>query len=367
MLARLGESISDVVSAAMDRSRDLEALLSEVKDKPGAMVALARLLGSGERRTLAVELCLRAVELAPGDEEVRVAAAEILASGVPPWHFDIVRDHGRNTAYEAALRRAITPGCKVLEIGTGTGLLAMMAARAGAAQVITCEADPAIASVARDIIRRNGFADRIRVVGKHSTALEVEGDLGGPVDVLVSEIVSNDLLSEGALPVMEHVREAGLLRPGGRMVPLRGRIRIALASDDDWQTERMSEAAGFDLTPFNQLAAPQRAIYVGGPRLTLRSEPVDLFAFDFGGGGPFPEARAAVALAAQGGRVNGVAQWIALDLDGEGRYENFPEPGAASSWMTNFHPFERELQAEAGQRFTVHGRHDRKSLRLWCG
>lgn len=330
------------------------------------MVALARLLGSGERRGLAVELCLRAVELAPGDEEIRVAAAEILASGVPPWHFDIVRDHGRNSAYEAALRRTVMPGCKVLEIGTGTGLLAMMAARAGAAQVITCEADPAIAAVAREIIGRNGFADRIRVVGKHSTRLEVEGDLGGPADVLVSEIVSNDLLSEGALPVMEHVREGGLLKPDGRMVPMRGRVRIALASDDDWQAERMSEAAGFDLTPFNRLAAPQRAIYVGDSRLTLRSEPADLFTFDFASGGPFPEQRATVALAAQGGRVNGVAQWIALDLDGEGAYENYPQPGAISSWMTNFHPFERELRMEAGERLAVHGRHDRKSLRLWC-
>lgn len=331
------------------------------------MVALARLLGSGERRTLAVELCLRAVELAPGDEEIRVAAAEILASGVPPWHFDIVRDHGRNSAYEAALRRTVTPGCKVLEIGTGTGLLAMMAARAGAALVITCEADPAIAAVAREIIGRNGFADRIRVVGKHSTRLEVEGDLGGPADVLVSEIVSNDLLSEGALPVMEHVREGGLLKPGGRMVPMRGRVRIALASDDDWQAERMSEACGFDLTPFNRLAAPQRAIYVGGSRLMLRSEPADLFTFDFAAGGPFPEQQASVALAAQDGRVNGIAQWIALDLDGEGAYENFPQPGAISSWMTNFHPFERELQLQGGERLAVHGRHDRKSLRLWCG
>jgi predicted nicotinamide N-methyase len=351
----------------MDRSRDLDALLSEVQDKPAAMVALARLLGSGERRSLAVDLCLRAVELAPGDEEIRVAAAEILSSGVPPWHFDIVRDHGRNSAYEAALRRAVTPGCKVLEIGTGTGLLAMMAARAGAAHVITCEADPAIAAVAREIIRRNGFADRIRVVGKHSTRLEVEADLGGPADVLVSEIVSNDLLSEGALPVMEHVREAGLLQPDARIVPLRGRIRVALASDDEWQTERMTEAVGFDLTLFNRLASPQRAIYVGGPRLVLRSEPADLFTFDFSCGGPYPEQHGSIALAAHGGRVNGIAQWIALDLDGEGRYENLPEPGAVSSWMTNFHPFDCELQTQAGERLTVHGRHDRKSLRLWRG
>jgi predicted nicotinamide N-methyase len=349
----------------LDRNRDLDALLSEVADKPEAMVALARLLRPEDKRELAVQLCLKALEIAPERDEVRTSALEVMSHGVPQWHFDIVRDHGRNSAYEAAIRRVVFPGCRVLEIGTGTGLLAMMAARAGAAEVVTCEADYGIAATAREIVARNGFGDRIRVLNKHSTALDVTADLGGPVDVLVSEIVSNDLLSEGALPVMEHAARCGLLKPGGKCVPLRGRVRIALARDDDWQVERMGEVAGFDLSLFNRLASPQRAIYVGAARLVLRSDPIDAFVFDFASGGPFPDGEARCELVAQEGNVNGVAQWIALDLDGEGRYENLPEPGATSSWMTNFFPFERETHLEAGQRVTVQVRHDRKSLRLW--
>ena len=76
-------------------------------------------------------------DLAPDDGEVRSVAAEVMSAGIPRWHFDIVHDYPRNDAYEAALRRAVFPGCKVLEIGTGTSLLAMMAARAGAAEVVT--------------------------------------------------------------------------------------------------------------------------------------------------------------------------------------------------------------------------------------
>jgi predicted nicotinamide N-methyase len=352
-------------SMKLDRSRDLDALLREVEGKPAAMLALARLLKPEDERELAVRLCVRALELAPENEEVRTIAAEIMSRGVPPWHFDIVRDQGRNNAYEAAIRRAVFPGCRVLEIGTGTGLLAMMAVRAGAAEVVTCEADYGIATVAREIVARNGFAGRIRVLDKHSTALDVAVDLGGPVDVLVSEIVSNDLLSEGALPVMEHAARAGLVKPGGRCIPLRGRVRIALACDDDWPTERMTEAAGFDLTPFNRLAAPDRAIYVGAARLTLRGDTVDALVFDFASGGPFPEAEVSCELVSRGGRVNGIAQWIALDLDGEGSYENYPEPGAISSWMVNFHSFEREARTEEGQRVPVQVRHHRKGLRIW--
>ena len=92
-----------------------------------------RLMQGLEVREIAVELCARAMKLAPGSGEVRTIAAEVLSKGLPKWHVDIVRDTGRNNAYEAALQRAVFPGCKVLEIGTGTGLLAMMAIRAGPA------------------------------------------------------------------------------------------------------------------------------------------------------------------------------------------------------------------------------------------
>lgn len=198
----------------------LETLLLQVEGKPAAMVALARLIGSHGNKAIALDLSVRALDLAPDDGEVRAIAAEVMSANVPRWHFDIVHDTLRNDAYKAALDRAVFPGCKVLEIGTGTGLLAMMAARAGAAEVVTCESGGAIAMAAREIVARNGFSSCVRVVTKHSTELDVVRDLGGPADILVSEVVSNDLLSEGAVPVVEHaVRH--LLKPGAKVIPAR--------------------------------------------------------------------------------------------------------------------------------------------------
>jgi type II protein arginine methyltransferase len=97
---------------------------------------------------------------------------------VPKWHFNIVRDDARNAAYEAAIVRAVRPDARILDIGAGTGLLAMMAARAGAKDVITCEMNPAVADAAADIVARNGHADRVRVVPKRSTELDVAADMG---------------------------------------------------------------------------------------------------------------------------------------------------------------------------------------------
>ena len=343
----------------------LEALRTLTEGNPAAMVALARLVGSNGDKATALDLSTRARALAPESGEVRALAAEVMSANVPRWHFDIVRDDLRNEAYSAALKRAVFPGCKVLEIGTGTGLLAMMAARAGAGEVITCESDGAIAAVAREIVARNGFADRVRVIAKHSSELDVQRDLGGPADLLVSEIVSNDLLGEGTVPVLEHaVRH--LLKPGAQIIPARGQVRVALAHDEDWEEERMAHVAGFDLSPFNRLAAPCRDIHVGSSRLMLRSDATDLFSFDFASGGPFPESHAEAIVVTHGRRVTGIAQWIALDMDEEGRYENRPEPGSHSSWWAVFYPFDQPLDTTPGQTVKICGRQDRRAVRIWA-
>ena len=127
----------------------------------------------------------------------------------------------------------------------------------------------------------------------------------------------------------------------------------------------MGQVAGFDLSPFNRLASPCREIYVGASRLMLRSDAADLFSFDFASGGPYPELDRETTLTAYGRRVTGIAQWIALDMDGTGLYENRPEPGSHSSWWMVLYPFDRPLDTRPGQQVTVGGRHDRSSLRIW--
>jgi len=67
----------------------------------------------------------------------------------------------------------------VLEIGTGSGFMAACLSRLAAAHVYTCEMEPAVAMTAREIIARNGFADRITVLDRHSKDVTAD-ELGGP-------------------------------------------------------------------------------------------------------------------------------------------------------------------------------------------
>ncbi len=329
------------------------------------MARLADALASNEQTLKARDLCARALALAPDEPEIATIAAEIFSDSVPAWHAAIVRDRARNEAYDEALRRAIEPGMRVLEVGTGTGLLAMMAARAGAAEVVTCEMNPLVAERARAIVARNGYADRVRVVAKHSDDLKLGVDLSGPADVFVSEIISGSLLTEAMLPVMENVVPR-LVKPDGIIIPYRASIRVALAWYGGADAMPMTTVDGFDLSPFNGLLAPHYPLQIEDRLLSFSSAAADLFTFAFADGGPFPDRRANHTLRAKA-RANGVVQWIRIRTDDCTYYENAPSPAESSSWSAEFHPFAGGRIAEPGDNVTVHGSHTKTALRIWTG
>jgi len=336
---------------------------SQLVADPGRIVRLAKALSDGGQTARAVELAEQARRLAPDDPEIERIAQLVLESSVPDWHHHILADTARNSAFDAALRRNVVPGCRVLDVGAGSGLLALMAARAGAAEVVSCEVNAAVAATAAEIVERNGYADRIRIVARHSRDLEIGTDLAGPADIIVSEIVSNNLLGENILGTMEDV-VGRLGHPATRVIPSRGCVRIALAHYANLASRQTTTVEGFDLSPMNGFAA-RIPLSPGNEALALRSAPEDLFSFDFGSGGPFDNHRAAVSLTSMGGPVNGIVQWFRLTMDAEGAYENRPAPGASSSWSVMFQPLPSAIASRPGDRFVVQGGRDQTSVWMW--
>jgi len=113
----------------------------------------------------------------------------------------------------------------VVDIGAGTGILSMLAARAGARQVFAVESTP-VAKLARQIISDNGLADRITVF--EADAREVE--LPEKATLLVSECLGNFVFSDAMLAVLADCRR--LLAPGARICPQTIEIFLAPASVD---------------------------------------------------------------------------------------------------------------------------------------
>lgn len=134
----------------------------------------------------------------------------------------MIADEARTEAYASALRTVIDSQSVVLDIGSGTGLFALLACRFGARRVYAIEPNDAIA-LAREIAEANGFADRITFfqgMSERTTLPEM-------VDVIVSDI-------RGVLPLYGRSVHAILdarrrmLAPGGTLIPRRDRLMAAL-------------------------------------------------------------------------------------------------------------------------------------------
>ena len=128
-------------------------------------------------------------------------------------HRGMALDAGRNEAYARALAAAITPDSVVLDLGAGTGVHGLMAARLGARRVYLVEPEDIIA-LAEENVRANGLQDVVRCIQGRVEDVT----LPEPVDVIVSALTGNFLLTEDLLPVLFHARDR-FLRPGGHLIP----------------------------------------------------------------------------------------------------------------------------------------------------
>ncbi|CAB1120229.1 unnamed protein product [Ectocarpus sp. CCAP 1310/34] len=160
-------------------------------------------------------------------------------------------------------------GVTVLDIGTGTGILAVLAARAGASHVYACEVNSVLCDVAREVLERNGVADRVTVIHKSSGALQLGVDLPeGGVDVIVTELVDSGLLGEKIIPVLTDARARGLVARGGRVVPepgslcLRGGSRVRCRPEAFETTSGQSGRAVFGIGLPNN----RRTVHLRGKR-----------------------------------------------------------------------------------------------------
>ncbi|XP_068970829.1 protein arginine N-methyltransferase 7 isoform X2 [Bombus flavifrons] len=139
---------------------------------------------------------------------------------------DMLHDHERNQKYYLALKAAIEKKHKdgeeanVLDIGTGTGLLSMMAARCGADSITACETFIPMAKCAIKIIQENGFEDKIKLIHKRSTRMTIgkDGDMIKKANILVTEVFDTELIGEGALSTFRHAHE-NLLEENSIVIP----------------------------------------------------------------------------------------------------------------------------------------------------
>lgn len=162
------------------------------------------------------------------------------------YHRTLIADHVRNEAFFAALKAVILKGqTTVADIGAGTGLLGLMAAKLGARDVFLYEKGE-VAGVASEVLRKNR-ARNCQLMPCHSSEMQDPPQ----ADVVVSETLGNYALEESIIETMTDARLRHL-KEGGTLIPSRIQQYVAPVVTDRIHRELTvwdRAGAGLDLSP----------------------------------------------------------------------------------------------------------------------
>ncbi|XP_078400210.1 protein arginine N-methyltransferase 7 isoform X1 [Cetorhinus maximus] len=310
---------------------------------------------------------------------------------------DMLHDKDRNEKYHSGVRAAV---CRVkergqraivLDIGTGTGLLSMMAVRAGADYCYAIEVFKPMADVARKIVDKNGFGNKIKIINKHSTEVTVgpDGDMSCRANILVTELFDTELIGEGALPSYEHAHKY-LVQEECEAVPHRATVYTQLVeSEHMWAWNKVlpihiqlegGKGERVIVPPRDmQMCAGSPCVYdiqlnqVNRNHFTTLTEAIEIFRVDFSKAVSSLPARHTVQTRAT---TSGLAQvalsWWDIDMDPEGDikctmapYWAHPTPGNIQwrdHWMQCVYFLPKELPVHEGECLHISAMHDDYSL-----
>nr|XP_002131379.1 protein arginine N-methyltransferase 9 [Ciona intestinalis] len=152
---------------------------------------------------------------------------------VDSWHFTMLNDKARNQSFESGIQRAMeTLPCDVhvLDIGSGTGLLSMMAAQLKSCTVYACEMSKAMHTISEECISLNQLSHQIKTINQHSEHISVSSSdsnrsgnasLPQKVDLVISETLDAGVFGEGVVDTLNHAWKHLLKAKsqGGKVLP----------------------------------------------------------------------------------------------------------------------------------------------------
>jgi type II protein arginine methyltransferase len=260
----------------------------------------------------------------------------------PTWHFPMVNDESRNRAIEDAISKLDLRGKSVVEIGTGTGLIALLFARHGADHVFTCEMNPNLARVAQQIVVKAGYEDRVTVINESSTVAIAHGLLPEQPDIVFTETLDCGVIGEGFFPIAEDINR--LCGPDTFVMPSEVmQFATLIESITIANLNRAGQTCGFDLSALNQFSTPTYfpvRSELHRHRFLSHTETVRTYRY-LDCPSPQPIQLQAVA----DGTINGVLSWFSADFGGA---ITSTEPTSGSHWHQAFHPAAEDIHVHRG-------------------
>ncbi|KFM25389.1 putative protein arginine N-methyltransferase 1, partial [Auxenochlorella protothecoides] len=192
----------------------------------------------------------------PGPHQEELTAADYYADSYGHFgiHEEMLKDEVRTKTYMNSILRNghLFKDKVVLDVGCGTGILSLFAAKAGAKHVYGIDMS-AIAEQAKIIVRDNGHADRITILRGKVEEVELPVDT---VDIIISEWMGYFLVYESMLDTVLWARDKWLA-PHGLIFPDKASLHLVAIEDAEYKTEKIDwwqNVYGFDMSCIGKTA-----------------------------------------------------------------------------------------------------------------
>jgi predicted RNA methylase len=147
-------------------------------------------------------------------------------------------DDARTQAFEQAIGSVVQSHHLVIDLGAGSGILALFAARAGAQGVIAVEYDRYVAAVARENFKRNPAGAAVRLI--EADARNHVFGKGLRFDLVIAEMLTTGMIDEAQVQAINNLHRQGVVTRDTTFIPARQETFVALAGTD-------FEIYGFDM------------------------------------------------------------------------------------------------------------------------
>ncbi|XP_067121466.1 protein arginine N-methyltransferase 1-like isoform X1 [Centruroides vittatus] len=198
-------------------------------------------------------------------------------------HEEMLKDEVRTLTYRNAMyhNKHLFRGKVVLDVGCGTGILCMFAAKAGAAKVIGIECS-SIVEHAEQIVRENHMSDIITMVKGKVEEVELPDGIE-KVDIIISEWMGYCLFYESMLDTVLYARDKWL-KPDGLMFPDRATLFVCAIEDRQYKDEKINwwdNVYGFNMSCIRKVAISEPLVDVVDPKQVVTNacllKEVDLY------------------------------------------------------------------------------------------
>ncbi len=261
-------------------------------------------------------------------------------------HASLLSDEQGQQAYRKAIFETIRAGDRVMDLGTGTGIHAVLACQAGAAVVYAVERHDFI-EAARETARHNGFAERVHFLNGEASEI----NLPEKVDVIIAHLGLSQLVD-----LLPRARDR-FLKPGGAIIPTAIVFRVV-----PLESERLYEDSVrfWEWPRFGVSFEPIRLLAVNSPHELpispdeFLAEPVQLARLNFQEVRSGSFSATSRWIAARDGTLHGMGLWMEQWLTSRISINTEPpSPLPPALWRNTFLPIDKPAEIEKHDAVTL--------------